>query len=252
MLDIRMKDENTSWQEWYEENPRPRKYKVGEHGSGLVHGFGVNDLDYISTIIVKVDGRQILLYRCKVFRAWEKILLRAYSLKWKEEHPTYKDVSISSEFLSAGYFSLWMSTQITTEFGETLHLDKDILYPGNKIYGERYCCFVPQFLNKSLNICEQLSGDLPKGVRSYTLKDGETRYSWQVEAASGKLGKGGLTCRWEAHKEWQLARASVIEQAIEKYKLMDCYREDVAYAVKARADKLRYDAKFGLETTRLP
>lgn len=37
-----------------------------------------------------------------------------------------------------------------------------------------------------------------------------------------------------------------------KYKLMACYREDVAYAVKARVDKLRYDAKFGLETTRLP
>lgn len=35
MLDIRMKDENTSWQEWYEENPRPRKYKAG---SGLVMG----------------------------------------------------------------------------------------------------------------------------------------------------------------------------------------------------------------------
>lgn len=77
-------------------------------------------------------------------------------------------------------------------------------------------------------------------------------YSWKVKAASGNLGKGGLTCKWEAHKAWQLARASVIEKAIEKYKLMDCYREDVAYAVKARADKLRYDAKFGLETTRLP
>lgn len=72
MLDIRMKDENTSWQEWYEENPRPRKYKIGEHGSGLVYGFGVNDLDYISTIIVKVDGRQINLYSCRVYSVCRK------------------------------------------------------------------------------------------------------------------------------------------------------------------------------------
>lgn len=145
-----------------------------------------------------------------------------------------------------------MKSQITTENGEHLQLDKDILYPGNKEYSPNTCAFVPQFLNKSLNICEQLSGDLPKGVYSYPLKGGGIRYSWRVKAASGKLGKGGFTCKCEAHKEWQLARASVIEQAIEKYKLMDCYREDVAYAVKARADKLRYDAKFGLETTRLP
>lgn len=252
MLDIRMKDENTSWQEWYEENPRPRKYKIGEHGSGLVYGFGVNDLDYISTIIVKVDGRQINLYSCRVYSVWAKMLARAYSTKWLLKFPTYREVCVSEEFLSAKYFSQWMSMQTTTEGGDTLQLDKDILYPGNKEYSPNTCVFVPQFLNMSLNICERGSGSMPKGVRSSTLKDGDTRYSWQVKAASGKLGKGGLTCKWEAHKEWQLARASVIEAAIEKYKLMDCYREDVVYAVKSRADKLRYDAKFGLETTRLP
>ena len=47
MLDIRMKDENTSWQEWYEENPRLRKCK---EGAGLVMGVGINDLSYVVAI----------------------------------------------------------------------------------------------------------------------------------------------------------------------------------------------------------
>ena len=180
------------------------------------------------------------------------MLDRCHSDKWQNRFPTYIGLSVHESFLRASIFVDWMKSQITTENGEPLQLDKDILYPGNKEYSPNTCAFVPKFLNMSLNICERASGGLPKGVRSYTLKSGKTRYYWEVEAASGRLRKGGITCKWEAHKEWQLARASVIEQAIEKYKLMDCYREDVAYAVKARADKLRYDAKFGLETTRLP
>ena len=246
MLDIRMKDENTSWQEWYEENPRLRRQGVGVRG--LTQCVGINDLDHVT--LIKLDGA--LIYKCKYHTTWTSMLNRCYSSKWVDTYPSYAHVTVAEEFKRASSFKSWMETQITEDCSGALQLDKDILYPGNKEYSPTTCAFVPQFLNMSLNICERGSGSMPKGVYSYTLKRGEVRYSWQVEAASGKLGKGGLTCKWEAHKEWQLARASVIEQAIEKYKLMDCYREDVAYAVKARADKLRYDAKFGLETTRLP
>lgn len=246
MLDIRMKDENTSWQEWYEKNPRLRKYIA----SGLTHGKGINDLPYVTKILGQ--GTRQWVYKCKYHSVWESMLKRAYQSIWLDAHPTYLGVVVCSDWKVASNFTEWMKAKLTVEGTEVLHLDKDILYPGNKEYSPNTCVFVPQFLNMSLNICERGSGSMPKGVRSSTLKDGDTRYSWQVKAASGKLGKGGLTCKWEAHKEWQLARASVIEAAIEKYKLMDCYREDVVYAVKSRADKLRYDAKFGLETTRLP
>lgn len=248
MLNTRMKDENTSWQQWYEENPRPRKKALVK----LTYGIGNNDLPYVVKFINKETKPWVEVYYCKFYATWERMLRRAYQKGWSTRHPSYAEVSVCAEWLYSSVFADWMSGQISKEGSEVLHLDKDILLPGNKEYSPETCVFVPQFLNKSLNICEQLSGDLLKGVRSSTLKDGETRYSWQVKATSGKPGKGGLTCKWEAHKEWQLARASVIEQAVEKYKLMDCYREDVAYAVKARADKLRYDAKFGLETTRLP
>lgn len=250
MLDIRMKDENTSRQEWYEKNPRPRKYKSGSQG--LTYGVGINDLPYVVKLINRETKPWVEVYYCKFYATWERMLRRAYQRDWSTRHPSYTGVSVCAEWLHSSIFAGWMSGQIAKEGSEVLHLDKDILLPGNKEYSPTTCAFVPQFLNMSLNICERGSGSMPKGVRSSTLKDGETRYSWRVKAASGKLGKGGLTCKWEAHRAWQLARASVIEQAIEKYKLMACYREDVAYAVKARADKLRYDAKFGLETTRLP
>lgn len=248
MLDIRMKDENTSWQEWYEENPRPRK----KASVKLTYGIGINDFPYVVKFINKETKPWVEVYYCKFYATWERMLRRAYQRDWSTRHPSYTGVSVCAEWLHSSIFAVWMSGQVTKEGSDVLHLDKDILFPGNKEYSPETCVFVPQFLNKSMNICGQSSGDLPKGVTSNTLKSGNTRYSWQVKAASGKLGKGGLTCKWEAHREWQLARAYVIEQAIEKYKLMDCYCEDVAYAVKVRADKLRYDAKFGLETTRLP
>lgn len=243
-----MKDEKTSWQEWYEENPRPRKKLL----SKLTHGIGVNDLPYVVKFVNKQTKPWTILYTCRFYTAWERMIRRSYQKKWADKYPTYKEVSVSEEFLSAKYFSIWMATQITTEGEETLQLDKDILYPGNKVYSPSTCVFVPQFLNMSVNICERASGNLPKGVKSYTLKSGEVRYGWSVHNTSSKFGESGFVCKWVAHKEWQLARASVIDAAIDKYRNMVCYREDVAYAVKTRADKLRYDAKFGLETTRLP
>lgn len=250
MLDIRMKDENTSWQEWYEENPRPRKYKSGSQG--LTYGVGINDLPYVVKLINRETKPWVEVYYCKFYATWEKMLQMAYSAKYSTHHPTYKGVCVSDEFLSAKYFSEWMSTHITVEGGETLHLDKDILYPGNKTYSPSTCAFVPAFINNCIHICENSDGTLMRGVKRYLVKGGSFRYAYSISAACrNKVRKGGFISEALAHKEWQLKRADMIEDSIAKYKLMACYREDVAYAVEARADKLRYDAKFGLETTRL-
>lgn len=150
MLDIRMKDENTSWQEWYEENPRPRKYEAGKYE--LVMGVGTNDLTYVPTINI---GRRSV-YKCRYYQTWSKMLDRCHSVKWQSRYPTYIGLSVHESFLRASIFVDWMKSQITTENEEFLQLDKDILYPGNKEYSPTTCAFVPQFLNMSLNICEHV------------------------------------------------------------------------------------------------
>lgn len=247
MLDIRMKDENTSWQEWYEENPRPRKYIA----SGLTHGKGINDLPYVTKILGQ--GTRQWVYKCKYHSVWESMLKRAYQSIWLDAYPTYLGVVVCSDWKVASNFTEWMKAKLTVEGTEVLHLDKDILYPDNKIYSPQTCVFVPAFINNCIHICENSGGTLMRGVKRYLVKDGSFRYAYSISAACGnKIRKYGFISESSAHKEWQLKRADMIEDSIAKYELMDCYREDVAYAVKARADKLRYDAKFGLETTRLP
>lgn len=247
MLDIRMKDENTSWQEWYEKNPRLRRQGVGVRG--LTQCVGINDLDHVT--LIKLDGA--LIYKCKYHTTWTSMLNRCYSSKWVDTYPSYAHVTVAEEFKRASSFKSWMETQITEDCSGALQLDKDILYPGNKTYSPSTCAFVPAFINNCIHICENSGGTLMRGVKRYLVKGGSFRYAYSISAACrNKVRKGGFISEALAHKEWQLARASVIEAAIEKYKLMDCYREDIAYAVKARADKLRYDAKFGLETKRLP
>ena len=47
---------------------------------------------------------------------------------------------------------------------EGLHLDKDILIPGNKIYGPNACMFIPQDINKLLVDREAARGLYPQGV----------------------------------------------------------------------------------------
>ena len=246
-----MKDEKTSWQEWYEDNPRPRR-KIIKRVNTLVYGVGVNDADYTVVIAEKIGSKQIQIYKCRYYMVWESMLKRCYSLDWSGKYPTYEGLSVCEEFKTFSLFRMWMVNNKIKEGDNRLQLDKDILYPANRVYSPSTCAFVPQFINMTLNICERSSGDMPKGVECYTLKSGEVRYKWTVHAASGVIRGSGLVCKWKAHREWQLARASVIDAAIEKYKLMNCYREDVSVAVRARADKLRYDESLGLETTRLP
>ena len=49
---------------------------------------------------------------------------------------------------------------------EGYHLDKDILFKGNKIYSPETCCFVPQEINKLFTKRQSKRGDYPIGVIS--------------------------------------------------------------------------------------
>jgi hypothetical protein len=46
-------------------------------------------------------------------------------------------------------------------------LDKDIIKPGNKVYGPDACLFVSQAINSLLNRQPKQGGKYPKGVRKY-------------------------------------------------------------------------------------
>ena len=60
----------------------------------LVYGVGVNDLGYRTQVygwVTKEGGERVweLVFVCKFYLAWKNMLMRCYSKKYLESHPTY-------------------------------------------------------------------------------------------------------------------------------------------------------------------
>lgn len=121
----------------------------------LIFGVGINDADY--PVYRTVNGK---LVTCPFYRKWTHMLRRGYSKMYHERQPTYIGVTICKEWLSFMNFRSWMLVQDW----EGLELDKDILYPNNKIYSPKTCVFVSSELNRLLTNRAASRGKYPQGV----------------------------------------------------------------------------------------
>jgi len=125
----------------------------------LVYGVGVND----KTRPARVDGKIV-----KEYALWQNMLNRCFSDKYLKLHPTYKGCYVSDNFLHYSYFYDWCQEQIgfdnIDEKGRSFQLDKDILFTGNKLYGEDTCVFVPNEINVFFVDSGAKRGGYPIGV----------------------------------------------------------------------------------------
>ena len=119
------------------------------------YGYGINDLDEPTHMYSGGKRR-----KCPVYQTWSQMLQRAYCEKFKASYPTYEDVTVTPEWWSRRTFTEWMRGQ---EW-QGRHLDKDILWPGNKIYAPDKCLFVPPEINNLLVNAAAVRGAYPEGV----------------------------------------------------------------------------------------
>lgn len=106
----------------------------------------------------------------KEYQAWHNMINRCFYEKIKEEHPTYKNVTCSEEWLLFENFYEWLHLQENFDkwYNEDKWcLDKDILVKGNKIYSPNTCCLVPQNVNTLFTKKNANRGKLPIGVFYY-------------------------------------------------------------------------------------
>lgn len=96
----------------------------------LVVGVGVNDSP---TPVPRAD---------KSYRTWLRLLYRVYG-KRNAGNQCYSDCSVDPVWHSFSAFREWHLKQSH----EGNQLDKDILVPGNRVYGPDTCCYVPHYLN---------------------------------------------------------------------------------------------------------
>lgn len=91
----------------------------------------------------------------KVYLTWRDMLERCYSPKSLKRRPTYENCTVCDEWLCYQNFAEWYYSNYYEIDNEKMHLDKDILYKGNKIYSPDTCVFVPAKINslfKSIKI----------------------------------------------------------------------------------------------------
>lgn len=169
--------------------------------SRLVYGVGIMDADYdVYEFITVIDEngkkKQKQIWICPFYVRWRCMLTRCYSEKLKEKHPTYKSCSVCQEWLTFTNFKRWMEKQDWQD----KHLDKDILFPGNKIYSPDTCVFVDQRVNKFLIESNASRGQYMIGV---SWRKDCSKFQALCNNGSGKLiNLGYFNTELEAHQAW--------------------------------------------------
>lgn len=108
----------------------------------------------------------------KEYQIWDSMLSRCQTGGAHQARmPSYKGCTVHPDFIKFQEFAEWCQNQ--HGFGQPKHsLDKDILIPGNKVYGPDTCVFVPQRINSLLTHNQSDRGVYPVGVCLYQPTDG--------------------------------------------------------------------------------
>lgn len=168
----------------------------------LVYGVGINDADYVvkewkTLVYGNGEQKRILVWWCPYYRAWCDMLKRCYCTKLQERQPTYKGCSVTEEWKRFSNFRGWMEKQ---DFVGK-HLDKDLLFEGNKTYSDKTCVFVT------------------RAVNNFTTDSGAARGGWLIGAYWDRVSNkfkancsnpftkkrehlGYFTSEQEAHQAW--------------------------------------------------
>lgn len=163
----------------------------------LVCGVGINDADYNIYKCVIVDGKSKPVEYCPYYTRWASMLRRCYSGKLHTSRPSYLECFVATEWHHLSNFKAWMEKQDW----EDKQLDKDILFPGNKIYSPETCVFVPQRLNSF--VVDRLAGRgaLPIGVSFDKSRGKYYAYCHSLDGGKRKF-LGSFDSAEQAHAAW--------------------------------------------------
>lgn len=153
-------------------------------------------------------------YHTRSGRLWGSITHRCNSEgALQRECPGYVGCSIG--FFDYQEFATWCQEQegyLNKEInGNYWSLDKDILVPGNKVYGPEFCLFVPSIVNSSFFYSGVIrrNKDLPVGVY---LPDKCVRYSMIMNVDGKFIRTGGFETPEDAHKAWQIGKIAELKK----------------------------------------
>lgn len=153
----------------------------------------------------------------KQYDKWHGMLRRCYDIKSSVKSPTYKDCTVCEEWHNFQNFAKWYDENYYEVEYEKMHLDKDILIKGNKIYSPNTCVFVPQNINTLFIKCDASRGYSPIGV-SYKKKT--NNYKVTVSQGVTNSGKhiGTFINENDAFEAYKKEKEKLIKNIADKYK----------------------------------
>jgi hypothetical protein len=143
----------------------------------------------------------------KYYIVWSSMLGRCYSKNKQKKHPTYKDVTVCDEWLNFQNFAKWYEEN----YIEGFHIDKDILFKGNKIYSPETCCFVPREINAIFIKSEKTRGEYPIGVGKRNEKGG-------FQSTLNNKLIGTYPTIEEAFQAYKIAKENYIKEVADRWK----------------------------------
>jgi hypothetical protein len=221
----------------------PEGYWIDQKGKlrAKVQGVGIMDLPGETGSMVNGKWKDSPAYS-----AWNSMLARAYYPKYQAKFPTYLGCSVAPEWLYFSNFKAWFDVNFIPGY----QMDKDLIKPGNRIYSESTCRFIPSWLNSLTIDCGASRGSLPLGICHHGYyKNGDVRYRAFCSGGDGKQIHLGYSKTPEAaHQLWQLFKSDIVVKAILKYQQEPVVHLDVVLALKLYAKRLRSNAADRVET----
>ena len=173
--------------------------------------------------------------RTRVYDTWYRMLERCYSEKYHEKEPAYIGYKVCEEWHNFQNFAKWYKENYYEIEGERMHLDKDILVKGNKIYSTETCIFVPHRINVLFTKRQNDRGESVIGTSP--TKNG--KYQVHCNLINPETGKS--KCEYLGICETQ-------EKAFEVYKeFKERYIKKVANYYKDKIPSKLYDSLYNYE-----
>ena len=148
--------------------------------------------------------------KTQVGYCWRGMLERCYCDRMKKIHPAYYGIStVCEEWLDFQVFARWYNENIYQVGTERMHLDKDILVKGNKVYSPENCLIVPQRINM-LFMNKPNKYGLPNGIKPSTKGRFEAKYNGKYLGIYNTVEEAELAHENEKRK--------AIKEVAEEYK----------------------------------
>lgn len=155
----------------------------------------------------------------------------------QKKYPSY--IGCINSFESIFDFEDWVLNEhgsfIKDENDKHWDLDKDLVFDGNFVYGRETCVFVPHRINTLFSSSAKTRGELPQGV---TFDNFTKRYVAQIRSGGKQSKIGRFDCPKAAHREWQLRKLEIIENAINSYPIGDKAYEFISRRVVLLKDNI--------------